>query len=140
MKDLKDMTPEELAAIEDASVQSARNMGAPKDLFHQDYGWILIDGKPTEAYKEFYEKELMNLKFPKPELVTSEHIEVKENDMEEPYEDDKDRWESLTVGMLIKMLKKLPSDYEVKYDGFCGSINKGDLKINHTNKEISING
>ena len=63
-----------------------------------------------------------------------------ENTIIKPYERDPDRWENLTVGMLREMLKDLPSDYVIKYDGACGSINKGDFIIYHDSKEISING
>lgn len=60
--------------------------------------------------------------------------------IESPYKDDKDRWEVLTVYTLKKMLKDIPDDYEIMYDGFCGEIHKGDLAIDHETREISING
>lgn len=140
MKDLKDMTKEELKIIEDASLLSVRNMGVPKDLFHEHYGWILLDGKPTEAYKAFYEKELSHVT---PEIEVPDPIKLsedKESNIETPYENDKDRYKQLTVGMLREMLQNLPDDYEIKYDSAFGHIHKGDFLIYHDDKTISING
>jgi hypothetical protein len=142
MKKFEDMTDEEKqTVIEDASVASAKNMGAPKDLFHPNYGWILLDGKPTEAYKEFYKRELHALPTKEiPEIFLPIEEIDKEYNIETPFAKDTDAWEQVTVGMLKKMLEKLPDDYQIKYDSACGHINKGDFTIYHDDKTISING
>lgn len=35
--------------IEAAAIKSMENMGAPKDIYVQDYGWVMRDGELTEA-------------------------------------------------------------------------------------------
>ena len=45
------MTEEE---IEEAALASALNMGAAKDLFHPNWGWVLLDGEVTEVGIEFF--------------------------------------------------------------------------------------
>ena len=40
--------------IEKAALASAENMGAAKNLWHPEFGWIYLDGKPTEAGVEFF--------------------------------------------------------------------------------------
>ena len=59
---------------------------------------------------------------------------------EQPYKEDEDRYQQLTVGMLKKMLKDLPDDYIIMYDSAYGEIHKGDFRIYHQEKKISING
>ena len=54
---LDEMTKEEIDALEEACTKMAMNMGAPKDMFHPDYGWILRDGELTQAGADFLEKE-----------------------------------------------------------------------------------
>lgn len=58
----------------------------------------------------------------------------------QPFENDKDRWKPVTAKMLIKMLKTIPGNYEIRYDSAMGEIHKGDFKIYHDTKEVSING
>lgn len=54
MKNIEDMSEEELKAIEDAAILSLVNMGAAQDLAVPGYGWILRNGKPTEAGIQWY--------------------------------------------------------------------------------------
>lgn len=56
MKNFEDMTDEEIEAIENAAIKSAQNMGAARDIYHEDYGWLLRDGEMTEAGIEFFKK------------------------------------------------------------------------------------
>lgn len=51
----KELTQEEMETIEQAALLSANNLGATKDMFHPDYGWILKDGKITEIGFKFME-------------------------------------------------------------------------------------
>lgn len=42
------------------AVKSARVRCSPTDMFHPDFGWVLLNGKPTEntaAFNEWLEKE-----------------------------------------------------------------------------------
>lgn len=47
-------------AIEEAALRAANNMGAARDIFIPDVGWIMRDGKPTDVglawYKENQDK------------------------------------------------------------------------------------
>lgn len=61
----------------------------------------------------------------------------------QPFKNDSEKWEQITVKMLIEMLKSLPAEYgefKVKYDSACGGISKRDFTIYPKDKEISING
>lgn len=40
--------------FEQACIENAKNFGEAQDIYHPDYGWILKDGKPTEAGAQFY--------------------------------------------------------------------------------------
>lgn len=43
--------------LEAAILKVLENFGAPEDLYHPDYGWILVDGKTTEAGKRWYKDQ-----------------------------------------------------------------------------------
>jgi hypothetical protein len=51
-----------------------------------------------------------------------------------------DKFNELTVGRLMEFLEKIPKDYKIKYDSFCGLILVEDFTIDHKDREISING
>lgn len=139
--DFENMTDEEkMKVIEDCAIKSAQNMGAPTDLWHPKYGWVLRGGKATEAYKEFYEKELMHLKPQVIPPIVKPTVEAEEDSVETPFYRDKDASEQLNVGMLLEILQKLPKDYLVSYDSALGHVRKGDFTIYHDEKKISING
>ena len=57
---------------------------------------------------------------------------------EEPYKHIESSWVDLTIGDLRKL--KLPDDYKIKFDGFHGHCSKHDLRIDHKDKEVSVNG
>ena len=40
--------------VEEAAIKAVENFGAPKDMYHPDYGWIVRFGKCTEAGELFY--------------------------------------------------------------------------------------
>lgn len=42
--------------LEKSAIANAENMGEAKDLWHPSYGWILKDGKVTEAGMKFFER------------------------------------------------------------------------------------
>lgn len=44
------------AMIEDAAIRSAANMGAAQDIWHPDYGWIMLKGELTDAGIVFCQK------------------------------------------------------------------------------------
>ena len=48
----EDISEEE---IELAALTSLKNFGAPLDIYHPDYGFILRNGKATENSRKFYE-------------------------------------------------------------------------------------
>lgn len=52
-KKMDDMSPEEVAELERAAKLSSDNFGAPTDLWHPDYGWIMQDGEVTDEGKDF---------------------------------------------------------------------------------------
>ncbi len=39
-------------------INSAGDIGDSPDMFHPDYGWLRIDGKLTEAGKEYFQDQL----------------------------------------------------------------------------------
>lgn len=49
------MTEEEL---EQLALKSAANFGAAKDIWHPEYGWILLNGEVTPAGVDFAFKYL----------------------------------------------------------------------------------
>jgi hypothetical protein len=65
---------------------------------------------------------------------------VDDKKSEEPFANASDAWDEVTVGMLIEMLQSLPRDYVVRYDSAMAGFSKGQLKVYHDTKEISING
>lgn len=55
------MTNEELQLEDEmieANIQNANNFGPAQDMFHPDYGWILVDGVPTPEGLKFFEEKL----------------------------------------------------------------------------------
>lgn len=76
-----------------------------------------------------------NLKSTKSTVSADEYV-----DSVTPYEGDKDESKDVTVGMLLEMLKDVPKDYHVSFDGANGMVVKGDFTIYHDSKRISING
>ena len=63
-----------------------------------------------------------------------------DNGLAQPYTNDPDGWDELTVGRLRQMLGSIPDNYIVRYDGFCAGMNVKSFTIDHKNEEISING
>jgi len=61
-------------------------------------------------------------------------------DPKTPYSTSKDRNKDVTVAMMRDMLKDLPDDYLISFDGAYGRVVKGDFTVYHDSKEISING
>lgn len=47
--------------IEAAALKSMENMGAPKDMYVQEYGWVLKDGELTEAGFKWFDENKDNL-------------------------------------------------------------------------------
>ena len=44
--------------IEEAAIMSAGNFGESPDMFHPEFGWIVKDGKTTEAGINFFKEQL----------------------------------------------------------------------------------
>jgi hypothetical protein len=57
VKNFNEMTPQEIEEMEEAAIQNAGNFGPARDMWHPDYGWILLDGELTGAGKRFYENQ-----------------------------------------------------------------------------------
>lgn len=55
---MTDQTQEQEDEMIEAAIQNANNMGAATDMFHPDYGWILVDGKPTPEGLDFFQEQL----------------------------------------------------------------------------------
>lgn len=52
------MTEAEWENLKKLAEASAANFGAAKDIWHPDYGWILLDGEVTTAGLDFALKNL----------------------------------------------------------------------------------
>ena len=52
------MSKEDEIDWEKVAEQSANNFGPSPDMHHPDYGWIIKDGKTTEAGIQFFKEQL----------------------------------------------------------------------------------
>lgn len=59
-----DFDPNDEKLIE-AAIMNAGNFGSPLDMWHPDYGWILVDHKLTEAGHRFVEDNQEQFNSPK---------------------------------------------------------------------------
>ena len=51
-------TDEELELeLEKAALENAANFGAPENVWHNEFGWIVMDGKITQQYIKMMEKK-----------------------------------------------------------------------------------
>lgn len=53
---IEEISSDKQSEIEAAAKLSAENFGAARDIWHPGHGWILKDGKITEAGTKFLEK------------------------------------------------------------------------------------
>lgn len=55
------LTEQQQKDLEDTAKKSAQNMGAPKDLWHNVFGWIILNGVVTRE-GEFFLKVMLEEK------------------------------------------------------------------------------
>lgn len=52
--------------IEDAIIEAVRIVtqegGHPDNIWHPNYGWVLLNGEPTETSEAFYHEIILGLK------------------------------------------------------------------------------
>ncbi len=53
------MNPKDDEDFEKAAIENVKNFGEAQDVHHPDFGWILKDGKPTEAGMAFYQSKIV---------------------------------------------------------------------------------
>lgn len=52
---MKKLSKKDQKWIEDCTIKSAENMGAPKDMWVEGYGRVMIDGELTPLGRKWYE-------------------------------------------------------------------------------------